>query len=222
LWTPHNNFGLDHTGKDKSTHMRSYALGWGVNDYNGKLRVGHTGGYSGMLSGVALVPDENLGIVVLTNGMRSVFAPLINYTIDTFLKIPPKDWSGEALANLNKNKDTRIEERKKARVPNTKPSSGIEHFVGEYLSDSYGKISVKNENGKMKMHFEHTPDLTASLEHWHYDVWEIKWDNPDLLAWFSFGTVKFESDNNNIVTRLVFDVPNDDFFFEELNAKKVN
>jgi hypothetical protein len=52
-------------------------------------------------------------------------------------------------------------------------------------------------------------------------VWQLHWDNPGLLAWFSFGTVKFELDNNNKVTGLTFDIPNDDFFFEELDVKRV-
>jgi CubicO group peptidase (beta-lactamase class C family) len=221
LWTPHNTFTVDHTGKDKSTHFRGYALGWGLNDYRGKLRVGHTGGYTGMVSAVALIPDENLGVVVLTNGMKSIFAPLVNYTIDAFLKVPERDWSAESLANLNKTKDTRVEDRRKARVADTKPSINPASYDGEYQVDSYGKITVKTEGAKQKIHFEHTPDLTASLEHWHYDVWEMKWDKSEPLTWFPFATVKFELDNNNNVIGLSFDIPNDDFFFEELKARKV-
>lgn len=221
LWTPHNTFTVDHTGKDKSVHFRGYGLGWGLNDYRGRLRVGHTGGYTGMVSAVALIPDENLGVVVLTNGMKSIFAPLINYTIDAFLKAPEKDWAGESLANLNKSKDTRIEDRKKAHVFNTKPSVDPSLYEGVYSVDSYGKITVKKEEGKQKIYFEHTPDLTATLTHWHYDVWQMNWDNSEPLTWFPFATVKFEMDNNNKVTGLSFDIPNDDFFFEELRAKKV-
>ncbi len=220
LWTLHNNFTIDHTDDDLSTHFRGYGLGWGLNDYRGKLRVGHTGGYTGMVSAVALIPDENLGVVVLTNGMKPIFAPIVNYTIDAFLKAPEKDWSAETLAKMNKTKDTRVEDRKKARVLNSKPSVDQTLYEGEYWVASYGKITVKKEGGKQKIFFEHTPDLTASLEHWHYDVWEMKWDNSEPLTWFPFATVKFELDNNNEVTGLSFDIPNDDFFFEELKAAK--
>lgn len=221
MWTPHNTFTVDHTGADKSVHLRGYALGWGINDYRGKLRVGHTGGYSGMVSAVALIPDENLGVVVLTNGMKPIFGPLVNYTIDAFLKAPEKDWSGENLANYKKYKDTRVEERIKARVQNTKPSVAVESYAGEYVADSYGAITVKNESGKLKIQFEHTPDLNATLEHWHYDVWLLRFDKPDPLTWFPHATVKFELDNNNKVTGISFDVPNDDFWFDELKSKKV-
>ncbi|MBA7567933.1 hypothetical protein ES708_09652 [subsurface metagenome] len=64
------------------------------------------------------------------------------------------------------------------------------------------------------MEFEHSPLLSATLSHWHYDVWEIIWDYEQ--AWFSFGTIKINTNNNLEVTGFDFDVPNDDFFFEEL------
>jgi CubicO group peptidase (beta-lactamase class C family) len=221
LWTPHNTFTVELTDKNNATHMQGYALGWGVSDYHGRYKVSHTGGYSGMLSGVTLIPDENLGVVVLTNGMKSVFAPIINYTVDAFLKVPEKDWSAEMLANTIKNKDTRIEARKKDRVMNTKPSLSIDKYVGEYNNDSYGKITVSKAGEKLKISFEHTPDLTATLEHWHYDTYELKWQNAEMLAWFNFGTVQFELDNNTKVTGIKFDVPNNDFWFYELDAKRI-
>lgn len=222
LWTPHNVHAVDHTSNDKSVHIRGYALGWTVSDYHGRYRVGHTGGYSGMLSAVAMIPDEKLGIVVLTNGLKGIYTPLINYTIDAFLKLPEKDWSAEALARAKNFRDTRIEERKKSRVLNTKPTLSAEKYAGVYHTPVYGNITVKNSGGKLQLSFEHTPDLSADLEHWHQDVWEIKWHKPGLLAWFSFGTIQFDLDNNAQVKGIRFDVPNDDLWFEELNAEKVS
>jgi CubicO group peptidase (beta-lactamase class C family) len=220
LWTPHNMFTVDHTSKDKSAHLRGYALGWSVNDYHGRLRVGHTGGYTGMVSAVALVPDENLGVVVLTNGMKPIFAPLVNYTIDAFLKVAEKDWSGEVLTRYKNYKDTRVDDRVKARVSDTKPSVTTEKYIGEYHADAYGKISVKKEGENLKIYFEHTPDFTATLTHWHYDVWLMNWNNADMKTWFPHATVRFELDNNNAITGISFDVPNDDFWFEEMKASR--
>ena len=40
-------------------------------------------------------------------------------------------------------------------------------------------------------------------------------------AWFNFGTVKFNTDNNMEITGIDFDVPNDDIFFEELKPYKL-
>jgi CubicO group peptidase (beta-lactamase class C family) len=221
LWTPHTSFTIDHTNPAHINHFYAYGLGWFLGDYRGKMIASHTGGYSGMLSAQALIPDEKLGIVVLTNGLKGIYSSLINYTIDAFLKAPERDWSAEKLEASRKYQDKRIQERKAARVLNTNPSVAIQNYTGEYLADAYGKISVAEEGEKLKIHFEHTPDLSATLSHWHYDVWELKWDRPEVLPWFTFGTVQFELDNNTEVKGISFDVPNDDFWFEELNAKKM-
>jgi CubicO group peptidase (beta-lactamase class C family) len=220
MWTPHNNYNVDHTRSNRTGHFSGYGLGWTISDYHGKFRVGHTGGYSGMLSAVAMLPDEKLGVVVLTNGMKSIYSPLVNYTLDQFIKAPARDWSREGLQAEQdwSRKDTRISDREKARVLNTKPSFLPDQYAGEYFAPAYGKITVKNTGGKITIEFEHTPDLTATLEHWHYDTWKLNWNNPEKLAWFTFGTVKFNVDNNNKITGISFDVPNDDFWFEELNA----
>ncbi len=59
-WTkPHQNISPD--GKF------SYALGWFVQEWNGKTVVQHGGNIDGFNSMVALLPEENLGFVMLTN-----------------------------------------------------------------------------------------------------------------------------------------------------------
>jgi len=222
-WTPHNAFQTNHTNPTRTGHFSGYTLGWFYSDYQGKFRLSHTGGYSGMLSAVTMLPDEKLGVVVLTNGMVPIYNALVNYTLDRFIKAPMRDWSAENLDRFKKSNqnDSRIPDRIKARVTGTKPSVALDAYVGEYFAPSYGTIQVKNENGKLKISFEHTPDLSATLDHWHYDTWKMNWENTQVLAWFTFGTVKFNLDNNAKVTGIEFDVPNDDFFFEELNAKKM-
>jgi len=220
IWAVHNPFVVDHTRAERVTHFSGYALGWSVSDYRGKMRVGHTGGYSGMLSAVTMIPDENLGVVILTNGMKGIFTPLVNYTIDQFLKAPEKDWSSLALKRSREIKDTRIEDRKKARVAGTKPTLPLASYAGVYETPAYGKITVTSEGAVLRIKFEHTPDLEATLEHWQQDMFEIKWSHPEVLPWFTFGLVQFQLDTKATVESIHFDVPNDDFWFEELDAKK--
>jgi CubicO group peptidase (beta-lactamase class C family) len=222
VWTPHNNFIVDHTTQnDFNRHFNAYGLGWGLSDYHGHLKVGHTGAYDGMLSAVTLIPDADLGIVVLTNGMRSPYMAATYYALDMILGIEDRDWSSQYLewANQRQDTDTRISSRKEKRVTGTNPSLDLEDYTGTYQSDIYGEIMITLESGQMRMEFEHSPYLSATLSHWHYDVWEIKWDNKH--AWFSFGTVKFNLDNNLEVQGMDFDVPNNDIFFEELKPYRV-
>lgn len=222
MWTPHNTFTVNHTKpNDFKRHFSGYGLGWGLSDYHGRMRVGHTGGYDGMITAVNLIPDENLGVVVLTNGMKSPIMAATYYTLDAFLGVSGKDWSKDMLEARNKRTkdDTRISDRKAARVKGTKPSLALEKYAGTYYAPNYGEIYVSIENDQLKLKFEHTKEYAATLSHWHYDVWKIEWEYPQ--AWYSFGTLKFNTDNNLNIKGLTFDVPNDDIFFEELKPVRM-
>ncbi len=221
VWTPHNNFPVNQADDNFDQHFSSYGLGWSLSDYHGRMKVGHTGGYDGMITAVTMIPDENLGVIVLTNGVKSPIMAATNYALDSFLGLEVRDWSAQLLARANaraKN-DTRISDRIASREMNTSPSIQADEFAGNYYSDVYGDISIKREDEDLKLIFGHSPLLTASLTHWHHDVWEIHWDHPQ--AWFSFGTIKINTDNNLKVIGFDFDVPNDDFFFEELKPYRM-
>lgn len=221
VWTPHNNFRIDHTKpNDFGRQFSGYGLGWGLSDYHGKLRVGHTGGYDGMITAVTMIPSENLGVVVLTNGTKSPIMAATYYALDQFLGIDGKDWSKEHLERTNEwqANDSRIADRIAARVLNTKPTLDEKKILGEYEDDMVGKISIVKDGDQLSLKFEHHPLLSAKLTHWHYDTYEIHWDEDQ--AWFSFGTIKINADNNLKVKGFDFDVPNDDFFFYELKPKK--
>ncbi|MEM6764767.1 MAG: serine hydrolase [Bacteroidota bacterium] len=224
VWTPHNTRIVDHTTpNDFKRNFSGYGLGWGLSDYHGQFRVAHTGGYDGMITSVDMLPDVKLGVVVLTNGMKSPIRAVSQYVMDAYLGVEPKDWSKILLDRRNEGlaNDTRIQSRKDSRVPNTTPSLPLSAFVGTYHADLYGHMYVKEEDRKLTISFEHTPVLAANLEHWHYDTFKLDWSSDYEHAWFSFGTVQFLIDHNRRVSGIAFDVPNDDFFFEEINARKV-
>lgn len=76
------------TGASPTAALRpqfaAYALGWGIRDYHGRRLVGHTGGVSGFVSRVIMAPEENLGMVILTNaeqGARSTRSCITCWTL---------------------------------------------------------------------------------------------------------------------------------------------
>jgi len=128
-----------------------------------------------MLSHQGILPEENLGIVVLTNSDSSgLDAALFYRIVDMFLGDPIKDWSGAFLRQA-KESEAKAEEAKKAaessRVLNTKPSLEIGAYCGKYENEMYGTAEVKNEAGKLILYFNSKP--AGTLEHWHYDMFRI-------------------------------------------------
>lgn len=198
-------------------------MGWFLNDYRGRKMVSHTGGLDGMLSQTAMLPEENLGLVVLTNSEAGAYSPIVNKILDVFLEAAPKrDWSAERLERIKQNKTREAEEDKKliaARAPNTKPSLALADYAGTYSGEMYGDATVTTENGKLVLRLIPAPNFVADLEHWHYDTFLIKW-RPTVAYNFPRGFVSFTIDKTGRANELKIDQPNNDFWFYELEFKR--
>jgi hypothetical protein len=60
--------------------------------------------------------------------------------------------------------------------------------------------------------------LAADLTHLHYDTFVIHWRNES--AWFEEGTAQFLMNASGDLIELKLNVPNDDFWFTELELKR--
>jgi CubicO group peptidase (beta-lactamase class C family) len=160
-------------------NFAEYALGWRLSDYRGRKLVGHTGGLSGFVSRVMLVPEENLGVVVLTNAEDGgAFDSILYHVLDYYFRVSPTDW----ISAFNSAEDTQRKQAadvmKKAesdRNPNSKPSLPLEKYAGVYNDAWYGPITIRLDNGSLVISFDHTPTMTGDLEHWQYDTFKAHW-----------------------------------------------
>lgn len=217
MWTPQIARSVSTYSKKlwPSTHFKGYGLGWGLFDYLGRKIVMHTGGYDGTITATILVPEENLGIVILTNKITSLYAPILYKTLDVFLGGEDKDWATiilELNKQRSKNKKETIEENKE-----TTPALKLDEYKGFYSGNVYGGVNITIENGELYIRFEHTKDFHSKLTHLNENTFEIKFpDAPSLPK----GTAKFVLDTNNKVISLLIDIPNPDFDFTELDLIK--
>ncbi len=222
MWSPTNALPVNpFPAKDAPTQMFSaYGLGWFLQDYRGRKIVQHSGGLDGMISQTAMMPSENLGLVVLTNSETNVNSIMMNKIFDVFLNIEPKrDWSAERLKRAADNKARAADEDAKivaARVLNTKPSLDLKNYAGSYADQLYGDATVTEENGKLVLRFVQSPNFVADLEHWHYDTFQIKW-RPSVSYNFPRGFVTFTISKDGKTDEMKIDQPNNDFWFYELH-----
>src|SRR5262249_18225660 len=71
----------------------AYALAWGAGSYRGHNTVAHTGGIDGFSAFLTMLPDDHIGIVILTNlGGQQAANVLINTTFDRLLNLESVDW----------------------------------------------------------------------------------------------------------------------------------
>ena len=217
MWQAHTaqNVSTNSQKMFPSTHFKAYGLGWGLMDYEGRKIVSHGGGYDGMISRTILVPEENLGFVILTNTNTSITSPLMYKTLDMFLSKDDKDWSKIYLARANRPNDKDPEE---GRIKNTKLSFDLKAYTGIYGGKVYGKTEVYLENGTLMLQMKNTKIFKGTLTHWHYDTFELEFKGVPSLP---KGKVLFKINADGEIDELVIDVPNPDFDFTELDFKKL-
>ncbi len=218
MWTVHTPQAVSAGSRAlyPSTHFRGYGLGWGLMDYRGRKVTSHGGGYDGMFSRVALVPEERLGMVILTNSMTGVATALSYVILDAYLG-GDRDWSDELLERWRRGQERELQRRHDAVAPKatgTSPSLDLEAYTGTYGGPMYGDGTVSLEDGHLVLRLLPNPDLVANLSHLHHDTFLVEWRND--FAWFGKGTATFDLDRTGAVVDLDIYVPNQDFWFDEL------
>lgn len=159
----------------------SYGFGWTITDYKGKRVLTHGGATDGFNSAMYLMPELDLGIIVVGNNFNNLGNAVAYQVMDAFLGNNDVDWNKHYLKGYKRTYERATEERNKihqARVKNTTPRLDLEAYVGAYKSAGYGKVEVKKDGQNLVLHFWNTDGLEAKLEHWHYDTFRAIWKNP--------------------------------------------
>jgi CubicO group peptidase (beta-lactamase class C family) len=179
--------------RETRANFSEYALGWQVRDWRGHRIVTHTGGLAGMLSRTLLVPDQRLGIVVLTNGDTPLYHALSFWIADRYLQpagTPVTDWAAAyraASASGDAQVDSTLRAQDAARAKDSKPSLPLARYAGTYTDAMYGDASIALENGTPVLRFSRSPAYVGDLAHWHYDTFVVRWRQRSLAdAFVSF------------------------------------
>lgn len=227
MWKPHTNLGFTTKPNVRTnTHFAAYGLGWFLKDEKGKIIISHTGGLPGMLSKTILVPELNLGIVVLTNSLPggNGYNSIPEMILDSYLDIEEKDWIKEmadrAKASSNESDSVTTEVWK---VVNENNSSIIDlnNYTGTYKDNWFGEVEIALENGKLWFTSKRSPKLNGQMYFYKATTFAIKWDytdmNADAFAIFSLNEV-----GKGISIKMKGISPNIDFSFDfqDLDLKR--
>jgi CubicO group peptidase (beta-lactamase class C family) len=151
------------------THLRMYGLGWFIGDYAGKQIIQHEGGVNGFVTQTCFVPEEKLGIVILTNtDQNALYQALMYQILDTYLNQPYRNYSQifwKLEQEQQKEDNERISKLHETVAKNPKPILPLEKYTGVYENEVYGTMEIKLEQGKLNIHFSHHPGKTGRLEY---------------------------------------------------------
>ncbi|MGM0497614.1 MAG: serine hydrolase [Bacteroidota bacterium] len=221
-FTPRTNLSV--SNNNNKTHFRAYGLGWQLFDYHGKKIIEHNGGMPGYISKTTIIPEENLGIIVLNNGFEVfVHRALLYQILDHFIQPEEeKDWIKEykqSKSSYQKRKEKEKKQRLEDKVDGTSPSLELEKYTGTYKDKMYGEASIEMTDNKLKLTLEPADEVfTSKMKHWHHDTFRVDFKDPFL----PFGLITFDFNSKGKVEGFKIDLPINDFHFNNLYFESIS
>lgn len=227
MWSPQTVLGIG-TPPPALAALRAnfaaYGLGWFLRDYRGRKIASHTGGLSGMTSQTTLVPDERLGIVILTNGESGIFGALTWRLLDHFLGAPATDWAGieSRLQDADRIRGDSIERAQGAsRDSLSKPSLPPARYAGSYRDALYGDATISSENGGLVLRFSHSTAFVGDLVHWQYDTYVARWRTRNIADAFVTFTLNPDGSIDSFRMAAVSPLADFSFDYQDLIFKRI-
>jgi CubicO group peptidase (beta-lactamase class C family) len=188
MWKPQTI--IHPTGKRAEltrSHFAAYGLGWGLEDYNGYKRVSHSGGLDGMVTYQSLIPELNLGVIVLTNAQEGeAFTTIALQITDAYTGGAKRDWV-TIIQDLKAQKSREQADSDKQRVP--PPAAGVDltkldldPYSGTYADAWRGEAVVTRGPQGLTLTFSHTHELTGPLTALRPGLFVVHWNNRAINA----------------------------------------
>lgn len=228
MWKIHTSLEPNRNPRYNS-HFNGYGLGWFLTDMRGNMVVSHTGGLIGMLSKTVLVPDLNLGVVVLTNTYldgAGVFSAVSQSIVDEYLGLADFDWA----STYAKSFQGRNEKAKKvvAEVWETTKKAknkkiNYNDYVGVYQDPWFGKVSVYLESNQLWFKSHRSSKLIGKMMYYKANTFVAKWEDRGLIDADVFVMFNLDEEGKAQGMKLKGISPLIDFSFDfqDLNLKRV-
>jgi len=177
----------------------AYGLGWLIGRYRDHRLLEHGGGIDGFQTECMLLPDDGIGVAVMTNTSSSAMAPVVAYRVlDELLGLEPLDW----FSSFKDRFDTLLAGMREARgarrvVPDAPPPRPLDAYAGEYEHPGYGRLIIAIEGGTLRPRLG---TLDLSLAHRHYETFDLEWH--ELGDQSHLFPVMFLSDPDGDITAL--------------------
>ena len=231
MWSAQTNLPFSTTNNPYNTHFAAYGLGWGLSDVKGYKQVSHTGGLTGMVTQVTLIPELKLGIVVLTNQqVGAAFSSITNTIKDSYLGMPKVDRVDEYKATLSEKHDE--DDKKVSAVWATVQANQSNNTVykpdpaalaGTYRDSWFGDVEITYKDGVLNFQSKHSPRLNGDLGFYKGTTYAVKWHDrymqADAYATFSLGV---DGKPTGIKMEKISELTDFSYDFQDLDLKRVD
>lgn len=223
MWTPQTilpNREFPGSLAHLKSNFAAYGLGWGLREYHGRQLVEHTGGVAGFVSRVMLVPEQHLGVVILTNAESGgAFDSILYHVLDQYLGVPKSDW----VAAFKSAEDEQfaqgasfMKSEDADRAVDSKPSLALEKYAGVYQDAWYGAATIHHQNGGLVLTLDHTPAAIGDLSYWQYDTFKAHWRDRTMEDAFLTFTLKPDGSIDHFTMKAVSPLADFSFDYQDL------
>lgn len=229
MWKIHTTTDVNRNPRYNS-HFSGYGLGWNLTDMNGNMVVSHTGGLIGMLSKTLLVPDLNLGIVVLTNTYMDgagVFSAVSQSILDQYLGLETFDWAktyANMLSQQNTESDKVVEDVWKTVETANTEGLNLDNFVGVYEDDWFGKVEIYKNSEQLWFKSLRSKKLKGEMQFYKANTFVVKWSESGLIDADAFVMFQLDEEGKAIAIKMKGISPAIDFSFDfqDLDLRRVS
>jgi CubicO group peptidase (beta-lactamase class C family) len=233
MWHPQTILGVSERDFLRNrTHFKAYALGWRLADVHGFKEVSHTGSLAGTRSYVVLIPELELGVVVLINGASSTARNAVMSTIvQSFMPVEQIDWVQTMADEVEAWKQEQAElaaseqaetEGSVGEAPVVAAVTDLETYAGHYRDPWFGDVTISLTDAGLTFATAKSPKLSGPMFPSGEHQFIVRWTDRSVDA---DAFVQFAVDKNETVVSMTMWAESKwadfSFDFQDLNFSRL-
>ena len=173
------------------SHFYAYGYGWRLSDVEGTARMAHTGTLSGMYSSFTLLPQKNIGIVLLINGDAEEARTVLMQALTKHFTAPSQNPGVEGYAKMLADERTEATATSPSNIPDTSDRRATQpaelgRGLGRWRDPWFGDVTICPIQDMVRFVAAKSPRVTGQVMTTR-DGWLVDWDGDAVSeAWLRF------------------------------------
>ncbi len=183
MWQSHTILGVSDAEKEwNGTHFKNYGMGWRIENVGQYKLVSHTGTLSGYQAYVALIPELDMGSVVLNNGSNyGARGAVMQAIVNMFVSTEQKDWVQQYIDYQDEREKAYLA-RAKTPEASAKMTLELKALEGKYRDEWFGDFMISKQGKQMRIESSRMKTLTGTIEGFQDNIFKIVWDNQNAAS----------------------------------------
>ncbi|NVO04061.1 MAG: beta-lactamase family protein [Bacteroidetes bacterium] len=154
----------DRMRADESEY-KSYGMGMGFSAYKGNRVMYHTGVAGGYTAHIAFLPEENIGIVILTN-TETYTAAMIDNVFDRVLGLEQTDWNTPVINAVKEQwkEDEKSTNEQLLKIKNAEEVKDYAKYMGVYNHAFCKPVAITNKSHKVYLNYNNIEYALATVK----------------------------------------------------------